>query len=103
MKTLSSVRIPVPEGFALKKRPNRGKLPIEEMPDSYTLEQLLVHATMKKYGLNEIEVAGILNLNPVTVGKYMISPLMKSHQVMPPNIPQILEDWCKANRKPLNG
>lgn len=95
-----SLRFKAPEDFKLKRRANRDKLPIDANPDDFTLEQLMLNATMQKFKLSRVEVAGIMNMSMSMMNRYMLPPVSRNYIAMPPNFPMLLESWCKVNRKP---
>ena len=96
-----SLRFKASDDFKLKRRANRDKLPIDANPDDFTLEQLMLNATMQKFSVSRIEVAGIMNVSVQLVNRYMLPPIHRNHVAMPPNFPMLLEAWCKTNRKAL--
>jgi len=90
---------PVGKDITLNSRPSRKLSGIDDAPESFNTDQLLLRSTMKKYGLTIKETAGILSISPTTLNQYLTIPSNIHYVGMPSTYPALLDSYCRAHKK----
>ena len=89
---------PVTGELVLVSRPSNKAPNINDHPDLFTTDQLLLRSTMNKYGLTLQETASILSISTSTMTNYLTLPTNPHFQTIPSTYPALLDAYCRTHR-----